>query len=125
MKYTMSVADKEKKMCVDDIEFIITHTIEAYARRRRYVKASLPDNVKGTDHLAGLISRGEVLDDGSILTLERVEKIYLSVLERMWLTRGDSVFAKMGYTSGSEDFLVGLRGKLKDQKSSVHFEPIV
>ena len=125
MKYTMSVANQEKKMCVDDIEFIITHTIEAYARRRRYVKAHLPDNVKGTEHLASLVSRATVLDDGSVLTLERVEKIYLRVLERMWLTRGDTTFAKMGYTSGSEDFLDGLRGKLKDQESSVHFETIV
>ena len=125
MKYTMSVANQEKKMCVDDIEFIITHTIEAYARRRRYVKAHLPDNVKGTEHLASLVSRATVLDDGSVLTLERVEKIYLRALERMWLTRGDTTFAKMGYTSGSEDFLDGLRGKLKDQESSVHFETIV
>ena len=125
MKYTMSVADQGKKMCVDDIEFIITHTIEAYARRRRYVKTLLPDNVKGTEHLASLVLRATVLDDGSTLTLERVEKIYLDVLERMWLIRGDTAFARMGYTSGSEDFLDGLRGKLKDQESSVHFETIV
>ena len=117
--------DQEKKMCVGDIEFIITHTIEAYARRRRYIRAHLPDNVKGTEHLANLVSRGEVLDDGSVLTIELVEKIYLRVLERMWLTKGDTTFAKMGYTSGSEDFLDGLRGKLKDQVSDVHFEPIV
>ena len=125
MKYTMSVADQGKKMCVDDIEFIITHTIEAYARRRRYIKAHLPDNVKGTEHLASLVLRATVLDDGSTLTLERVEKIYLDVLERMWLIRGDTAFARMGYTSGSEDFLDGLRCKLKDQESSVHFETIV
>ena len=121
----MSVVDQGKKMCVDDIEFIITHTIEAYARRRRYVKTHLPDNVKGTEHLASLVLRATVLDDGSMLTLERVEKIYLDVLERMWLIRGDTAFARMGYTSGSEDFLDGLRGKLKDQESSVHFETIV
>jgi hypothetical protein len=121
----MSVANQEKNVCIPDIEFIMRHTTEAYARRRRHFRAHLPDDVKGTDDLAHMITMGIKLDDGSDLTLERTEEIYTGVLEKMWLPRGDTYFAKMGYTSGSEDFLEGLRNKLDNHKSGVHCKAIV
>jgi hypothetical protein len=124
-KYTMSVDNQEKNMCIPDIEFLMRHTIESYARRRRHFREHLPDNVKGTDDLAHMITMEIKLDDGSDLTLERAEEIYTRVLERMWLSKGDTFFAKMGYTSGSEDFLDGLRNKLDKHKSGVHCNPIM
>ena len=112
----MPVIRQEKTVCVKDIETLINQTIESHSHRQQL-------NVHGVGQLANLVFSGAVLDDGRNLTLECVETIFLDVVEKLWLTKGDSAFAKMGYTKRSGDFMDHLRGCLEDQKSSVHIDP--
>ena len=114
----MSMIRQEKTVCVKDIESLINQSIESYSHRQQL-------DVHRVGQLGNLVSSGAVLDDGRDLTLECVETIFLDVIEKMWLIKGDSAFAKMGYTKGSEIFMSDLRACLEDQKSSVHIDSIM
>tara|TARA_Y100000034_G_scaffold18903_1_gene21070 strand:- start:81 stop:389 length:309 start_codon:yes stop_codon:yes gene_type:complete len=98
---------QEKTVCVKDIETLISQSIESDSHCQQFT-------VHGVKQLANLVSSRAVLDDGRDLTFESVEAIFLDVIEKLWIIKGDTAFTRMGYTKESRDFMESLQSCLED-----------